>query len=64
MVDGEIFLIKLIFSGFNKADGGQVGKFWLLEHSVVFLGTSKKDFSNDCVAMFYARVLHVEETRC
>ncbi len=45
----------------------QVGGKWenfVVEHSVVFLGASKKDISNDCVAMFCARVLHLEETRC
>ncbi len=43
---------------------GASGEILLLEHSVVFLGTSKKDISNDCVAVLYARVLHMEETRC
>ncbi len=42
---------------------GTSGEILLLEHSVVFLGTSKKDISNDCVAILYARVLHMEETR-
>ncbi len=42
MVGGEIFLLKLIFSGCNKADGGQVGKFCCWNILSCFLGPARR----------------------